>query len=133
MTHCPIRGQYCDTLANQKPLLLPDDDPVVVIQREVCLHSEHHVLAHLDVSVVGPDVDVVILGAVAAVGGGLCLGPDRCLGVLVEGGQINLLGVFRHIKCEPGIKKIYRNMTSLLYQCQCFLSNLCTPLFLYSS
>ena len=57
---------------------------------------------YLDVSVVGPDVDVVVLGAVAAVGRGLCLSPDRGLGVLVEGGQVNLLSVHRHVKCEPG-------------------------------
>ena len=84
--------------------VLADDDPVVVIQREVGLDSEHHVLPHLDVSVVGPDVDVVVLGAVAAVGGGLCLRPDGCLGVLVEGGQVNLLCVLRHVKCEPGVQ-----------------------------
>ena len=57
---------------------------------------------NLDVSVVGPDVDVVVLGAVAAVGGGLSLGPDGGLSVLVEGGQVNLLCVLRHVKCEPG-------------------------------
>ena len=68
----------------------------------VMTHSLCHVMKHLDVSVVGPDMDVVVLGAVAAVGRGLRLGSDRGLGVLVEGGQVNLLRVLRHVKCKPG-------------------------------
>ena len=44
---------------------------------------------------------MLVLGAVAAVGGGLCLGADGGLAVLVVGCQVDLLRVLGHVKREP--------------------------------